>query len=256
MRPPRRFTTEAIVIRHFDYGEADRILTLYSPDYGKIHAIAKGIRRGRSRMAGHLDLFTRASVFVSQGRNLDIVSQAQAIEHFSGLRTNLQAANYAHYTAELLDSFVPDRLPNPQIYELQIQTLRTLNQNPLALHVRWFELVLLDHSGYRLELRLCLGCSNPVLPEANWFSSGLGGILCPKCASNDEGAMVISVAALKLLRNLQTSPQQVLRLESIDLRVGREIESRIRESIIYRLEKRPKSISVLERMSSRPAAIR
>lgn len=251
MRAPRRYTTEAIVIRHRDFGEADRIITLFTPEHGKIRAIAKGVRRSRSKSAGHLDLFTRCMVLVARGRNLDIVTQAQALEYFPAFRTDLAAAGYAHYLAELLDSFVPDDLPNAQLYALLQTSLRRLNEEPLPLGIRAFEVALLDLSGYRPELHTCLGCGKQIVPEENHFSSALGGVLCPACAGQDPAAMPISIPALKLLRHLQTGPERVLTLQSVDARLGREVESRIHEYLIYRLEKRPKSIGVLERMAAR-----
>jgi DNA repair protein RecO (recombination protein O) len=260
MRSPRRYSTEAIIIRHLDFGESDRILTLYTPGKGKLRAIAKGVRRSRSRSAGHLDLFTRASVMIAQGRNLDIVTQAQALEYFSGLRTDLMSAGYAHYVAELLDSFVPDHLPNSQLYALQLTTLRDLAEHspgvgdPL-LRVRAFEMALLDLSGYRPELHRCLACTKTVVPEANRFSSALGGVLCAGCHNHDPQARDISIPGLKLLRNLQTGPDRVLRLQSVDARVGREVESRIHEYIAYRLEKQPKSVAVLTRLESRQPSV-
>jgi DNA repair protein RecO (recombination protein O) len=238
-----------------DFGEADRILTLYTPSHGKIHAIAKGVRRSRSRTAGHLDLFTRCTVFISRGRNLDILTQAQAIEQFAGLRSDLSANGLAHYTAELLDSFAPDHLPNAALYGIQLAVLRHLDAGATALRIRAFEMNLLELSGYRPELHICLGCGKAILPEANCLSVALGGVLCPKCRDQDPSAKPISVNALKLLRILQVSPQSVLGLESVDHRVGREIEGRLHDYIAYRLEKRPKSVGVLERMESRLGAI-
>jgi DNA repair protein RecO (recombination protein O) len=253
MRSARRYATEAIVIRHLDYGETDRILTLYTPANGKLHAIAKGVRRTRSRSAGHLDLFTRADLMIVQGRNLDIATQAQAIEHFSGLRSNLMSSSYAHYAAELLDSFAPDHLPNAELYALLLVTLRRLAAGGSALQVRAFEMSLLDISGYRPELHTCLGCSKTILPEPNRFSSSLGGVLCMQCQEHDAQARDISIPALKLLRNLQTCPERVVRLQTVDHHVSREIENRILEYVAYRLEKRPRSLDVLARIESRLA---
>jgi len=236
-----------------DYGEADRILTLYTPDHGKLHAIAKGVRRSKSRSAGHLDLFSRTSVLIAQGRNLGVASQAQLLEHFDGLRTNLTASGYAHYVCELIDSFVPDGLANRVLYHQHVSTLRNLAAGQSILTVRAFELSLLDAAGYRPELHHCLGCGSEIVPGKNHFSVALGGVLCPDCVADDIGAKAISDPALKLLRNLQINPTQVLKLESVDTRVGREIETRLHEYISYRLERRPKSVSVLERIESRLA---
>lgn len=251
MKVPRRYATEAIVIRHADFGESDRVLTLYTPSMGKVRAIAKGVRRGRSRSAGHLDLFTRSQMLVARGRNLDIITQVEALEHFSGLRHDLMSGGYAHYVAELLDSFVPDGLPNPALYTLHLNTLRSLDGGDSIMRVRAFELGLLEISGYRPELHSCLSCAKVIIPEANRFSSAMGGVLCGGCHAEDPRASDISIPALKLLRHLQTDPRRIFTLESMDDRAADEIERRLHEYIMYRLEKRPKSLGVIEALQPR-----
>src|SRR5581483_871647 len=224
------------------------ILTLYTPDHGKLHAIAKGVRRASSRRAGHLDLFSRVSVLVHQGRNLGVLSQAELVEHFPGLRTDLAASGLAHYVCELTDSFVPDGLANAKLYGQLAAVVRRLALDPSIILVRAFELALLDASGYRPELHHCVGCGQPITPGANVFSASLGGVLCPQCQTGDPSAPPISDGALKLMRNLQTSPAEVLKLESVDIRLIQETEARLQEYITYRLERRPRSVSVLQRV--------
>jgi len=236
-----------------NYAEADRILTLYTPYHGKLRAIAKGVRRAKSRSAGHLDLFNRSELLVAQGRNLGVVSQPQMLERLDGLRNDLAATGFAHYVCELLDAFMPDGLANTALYGALTTTLQRLASAPSPLTVRAFELILLDAAGYRPELHHCLGCGRPVVPGENRFSVALGGIICPDCASEDHAAKPVTDHALKLLRNLQTNPEQILRLQSVDARLAREIESRLGEYIAYRLERRPKSVAVIERIETRLA---
>src|SRR6516162_1991606 len=107
MRSPRVYTTEAVVLRRTDFGEADRILTLFTPHKGKLRAIAKGVRRTTSRLAGHLEPF---------GRALDIVTQAEAIERLDHLNDDLWHATAAWYCAELVDRFLQDDDPHPRVY--------------------------------------------------------------------------------------------------------------------------------------------
>jgi DNA repair protein RecO (recombination protein O) len=101
----RTYRTEAIVLKAQDYGETDKLLTLLTPQVGKLRAVAKGVRKPNSRMGGHLDLFTRSNLFLARGRNLDIVTQAVALEHFTAMRHDLARSTYAHYVADLLDGF-------------------------------------------------------------------------------------------------------------------------------------------------------
>ncbi len=249
MKPARSYRTEALVLRHFDYGEADRVLTLYTPHYGKLSAIAKGSRRVKSRSAGHVDLFTRCSLLLARGRNFDVISQAEGIEHFQTLRLDLIRSSRAHYLTELLDAFTPEHLPNPRLYSTYVACLRCLDQTNPTLLLRAFEMTLLDQSGYLPELANCLGCGKNIVPEPNHFSIELGGVLCPQCGHLDPSARPISIPALKLLRNLRNNAQAVLALKSVDDQLGREIEERLRDYIVYRLERRPKSAAILETIS-------
>ncbi|HEX2324037.1 MAG TPA: DNA repair protein RecO, partial [Chloroflexota bacterium] len=89
MKLERVYRTEGVVLRRQDFGEADRIISLYSPQHGKIRAIAKGVRRPRSRLGGHVELFTHVTVLVAQGRNLDLITQAEAVRPYRAIRDDL-----------------------------------------------------------------------------------------------------------------------------------------------------------------------
>src|SRR5579859_8162739 len=123
---PRVYSTEAIVLRRTDFGEADRILTLFSPTYGKLRAIAKGSRRTTSRLAGHLEPFTRTQLLLATGRELDIVTQAEGRERLDHLRAD------AWYVAELVDRFLEDADPHPRLYARFVHTLRLLDDGAAA----------------------------------------------------------------------------------------------------------------------------
>src|SRR5512136_3161070 len=96
---------EAIVLRHSDWGEADRLLWLFTRELGKLKAVAKGIRKPRSRKAGHLEPFTRVELLLAQGRDLFIITQAEAKDAYLALREDLVRVGYASYVIELLDRF-------------------------------------------------------------------------------------------------------------------------------------------------------
>jgi DNA repair protein RecO (recombination protein O) len=249
MATQRVYRSEAIVLRAYDYGEADRILTLITPQSGKLRAIAKGVRKTKSRMSGHLDLFTRSSLFVARGRQLDIVTQAETIENFRSIREDLWRSSYAHYVAELLEGFSAEGLANIPVYSLAIQTFRKLGAaRDCDLVVRAFEIQLLGVTGYRPQLHRCLGCGEEIEPDRNRFSAAMGGILCPNCSSLDRGAPAISVPALKALRNLQMNEDAMLKLPGLDREIQREIGARLNEYIVYRLESQPRSLAFIERL--------
>src|ERR687886_1213367 len=112
----RLYRTPAIVLKRMDLGEADRILTLYTRDHGKLRAVAKGVRRTTSRSAGHLELFTLADVLLAQGRELDVVSQADTITAFRRVREDVILTSHAYYLAELTDLLTEDRSENRVVF--------------------------------------------------------------------------------------------------------------------------------------------
>ncbi len=132
MRQPHVYTTDAFVLKRIDYGEADRILTLFTPQRGKIKAIAKGARRTTSRIAGHVELFTRTQLQLATGRDLEIVTQGECKERFPHLRDALWHATMAYYLAELVDKFTEEHDEHTSLYLLLLESLRRLDEDAAA----------------------------------------------------------------------------------------------------------------------------
>jgi len=252
MSTPRTVRADAVVVRRLDYGEADRLITLYTAQQGKVRAIAKGVRRITSRMAGHLDLLTYSTMLLVHGRNLEIITQCQTVEGFSGLRGDLWRTTYACYCAELVDRFTEDNQPNLGLFRLLVRALHdlsTLPQESLEAAVHAFELGLLSLVGYRPELRQCLGCREPILPRPNFFSAEAGGVFCPACGAGAARAGRISVDALKLLRNLQTKPESVVGRVRQPADVLDEAKT-VLDGYIHRLlERQPKAAGFIDNMA-------
>ena len=259
MAHPRVYSTEAIVLRRTDFGEADRILTLFTPSHGKLHAIAKGIRRTTSRKAGHLELFMRSQLLLATGRDLEVVTQAEGRESFPHLRESLWHATSAWYLGELLDRFLEDADPHPRLYALFVETLRRLDdfapssdQSRGWLALRYFELRLLDALGYRPGLHTCVSCDTPVRPEENGYSADLGGVLCPACLR--LAPRRLSLPALKVLRLLQTTTWEALPRLRLGDDVRGEVETILQTTLRYHLDRDLKSWPFLHRAESPPLA--
>ena len=223
----RAFRVEAVVLRHSDWGEADRLVWLYTLEMGKLRAVAKGVRKPRSRKAGHLEPFTRASLLLSRGRDLPLVTQAETLDAYLPLRDSLAGLTYASYVVEVLDRFTYEEGENRGIYYLLAATLERLCQaHDPDLVVRYYELRLLDLVGFRPQLFNCAVCGEPIQAQDQYFSAREGGALCPRCGRQAPGALPISLAALKYLRHFQRSafqdaararptPAQHLELETV-----------------------------------------
>lgn len=234
----RSFRVEAIVIRHNDWGEADRLLGLFTRELGKIRAIAKGVRKPRSRKAGHLEPFTRANLLLARGRDLYIVTQAETVNAYARLKDDLVLLGYASYILELLDRFTYEEGENRSLYRLMTNTLGRLSSDyDPALVVRYFEIRLLDLLGFRPHLFNCANCEAEIKPEDQYFSSELGGVVCPTCGPGIAGARPISVQALKYLRHFQRSNFADSARARIPSGVDREMEVLMQHYLTYLLER-------------------
>jgi len=247
MSKPRNYQTEAIIIKKIKLGEADRILTLYTPHLGKIQAVAKGVRRPRSKMAGHLELLTHSQVSLARGRNLDTVTGSQTINSFLPLKSDLQLTSYALYAVELIELFTVDNDENYPLFQLLLETMHKLcqgNNNELVL--RYFELHLLNLVGYRPQLGHCVSCRSPLKPITNSFSPSAGGMLCPSCSQSQILTYSLSVNALKVLRFLQSSDYDTSSQLKINPELCQELEGVMRNYLKYLLEREVKSATWLD----------
>jgi DNA repair protein RecO (recombination protein O) len=247
--PERVYRTEAIVLRRHDLGEADRILTLYTRDYGKVRAIAKGVRKLTSRKAGHVELFMRVDVLIAQGRDLDIVTQAQMVEAYPSLRDDLLHVSHALHFVELLDSFTEERDANRSLYTLVADGLTWLTTTgDLRRAARYYELRILDLAGYRPQLFQCVVCGEAITAKEQFYSHADGGVVCPRCGQTTPHAKPISLNALKVLRYMQTQPFTAVEQVKLSQRVQGELEHILHDTLTYHLERRLKSSDFLNRL--------
>lgn len=235
-RRERVYGSEAIALKRMDYGEADRIITMLTPDHGKLRLMAKGVRRSTSRMAGHLELFSHAHIMIARGRELDLATQASTVEPFRGVREDLVKSSHAYHFGELVDAFLEDRDPHRDVFLLLRDALAALEAGALPdLVARHFELRLLSEVGFRPELSACLRCREAIRPELNHYSVALGGVLCPPCGANEVTATPIGVDVLKLLRVLQRGGRiRALRVPDPTMRSAERLLRRQLEHVLER----------------------
>ncbi|MFC1991947.1 DNA repair protein RecO [Chloroflexota bacterium] len=247
MSKPRNYQTEAIIIKKTRLGEADSILTFYTPNLGKIQGFAKSLRKTKSKMAGHLELLTHSQVSLARGRNLDTITGSQTISGFVPLKSNLELTSRALYAIELVDQFTAGHIENYSLFRLLLETLENLCQvNNKDLVLRYFELHLLDSVGYRPQLQRCVSCQAVLEPIANFFSPNAGGTLCPDCRQSQSLTYPLSVNALKVLRLIQVSDYSTVGRLKIDPELSRELEGVMRNYLRYLLEREVKSVAWLD----------
>ena len=251
-QPPRVYKTPAIVLRQRRLGDADKIVTLYTANFGKLDAVAKGVRRVTSRLAGHVEPLSHGSFMIAHGRNLDIVTQVQTIETFQPLRDGLERLSRALYVAELVDRSTEERAENFALYRLLLNTLRRLSQREdLDLIVRFFEMALLVELGYQPELAKCVVCRRPLQSERNAWAPGVGGVVCPTCRPAEVTLRPLSANALNVLHLLQKGDfQEVARLD-LAAELGEELERHLRDAIHFALDRDIRSAAFLDAVRGR-----
>lgn len=245
-RPERTFRTEAIILRRHDFGEADRLLTILTPEHGKLRGIAKGVRKPAGRMTGHVEIFSCSSLMVAYGRELYTISQAEQIDPFLPLRESLDRGAYGYYVVELLDRFSEFEESNTSIYHLLKSVLGYLAapEVDLALATRYFELRLLELAGFRPVLFKCAAGGEVLEPQDQYFSVMDGGVVCP---DHVRGRVVLplGLTALKLLRYMQN--EDFFNVSKI--RVGpdlhAEVERLLQSYIVHLLEMRLKTVDFI-----------
>lgn len=253
MPRPRVYKTQAIVLRQRKLGEADKIVTLFSANLGKLDAVAKGVRRTKSRLAGHLEPLTVGSYLLAEGRELDIITQAETIDAFVSLREDLDRVSRGLYCAELVERLMPERSEGAQVFALFRTALERLaSVEELDLAVRYFEMHLLDQLGYRPALDSCAVCDAKLEPVTNYWSSAAGGIVGPEC-SVDHGAMApLSLNGLKVLRLLQRqSFAEAARIRVVPA-LAAEIEECLTQHVRFVLEREVRSARFVETLRRVP----
>jgi DNA repair protein RecO (recombination protein O) len=250
MARERTYQTEAVILRRRNWGEADRILTLFTPQRGKVRVRAAGVRKLSSRKAGHLELFHRANLFLAKGRDFDIVTQAETVDAYAPLREDLVRSAAASYAVELLDRLSPEESENPAAYRLIVRMLEELSRGgEPALVLRCYEVKLLECTGYRPELARCTVGGEEIRAEGQFFSPARGGAVCPRCEGRAEGRFPVSLAGLRVLRHIQRIPLEdglrlAVRRQTLD-----ELESVLQRYIQYVLESPLRSRSYYSEVS-------
>ncbi len=247
MTSPRDYQTEAIIIKKTKLGEADSILTLYTPQLGKIQGFARSLRKPKSKLAGHLELLTHSQVSLVRGRNLDTITGSQTITSFLPLKSNLELASRGLYVIEMVDKFTAGHIENYPLFSLLLETLEHLcAENDGELVLRFFELHLLNEVGYRPQLQHCVDCRKGLKPEDNAFSPLKGGVLCPDCNPGQSPSHPISTNALKVMRLIQSGDYGTASRLVIKPELSRELEAVMRNYIRYLLEREVKSTAWLD----------
>ena len=247
MSDSRFYKTEGIVLRLIPIGEADRIVTMFTPHHGKVRAVARGARRIKSRVGGHVELLARVRVMIRHGRTLDVLSQAETLDTNLALRDDLWRTTCGLYMAEIIDRFGREELENSVLYHHLRNCLTELAQAPSPdLLVRYFEVRMLTLVGFQPEVLRCVQCSGELTPTSQFFSPEDGGVICHTCRGSRNGLRPLSLNALKVLRLFMRSDIEAAMGVRVQQELAVELEHVLRQYIRHVLEQDLKSTDFLD----------
>ena len=194
------YRDQGIVLRTWRLGEADRIVNLLTERHGKVRAVVKGVRKTKSRFGARLEPMVHVSLLFYEGRELDIVTQAEALEHFRPVREDLGRLAKASSLLEATDQLAQERHANPRLFAMLLGGLRALSAHDSPLLVPAFFLKLLSLEGFHPLLDECASCGGRYGLEA--FDLAQGGVLCVSCAGRAGERVALSPDGLDLVRRV------------------------------------------------------
>jgi len=241
------YKVDAVVLRSVNLKEADRLLTLYSRDRGKIKAVAYGVCKPASRKRGAVQPFCYSDFLLYKGRDLDSVSQCEGREMFLHLREDLSKMAHASYICELVDEFTAEEDPNQRLFLLLLTSLHMLVEGDSEVVTRIFELKLMEALGYGPRLTSCVCCRRRIEEQDIFFSAKMGGVVCSGCFDEDRSALPCSRGLLKVLQLFVKWDPIKLRRLKVDKNLRKQLKKVLQYYITYHLERRVKSQRFLER---------
>ncbi|TDF96726.1 DNA repair protein RecO [Paenibacillus piri] len=210
-----QYRVQGIVIRSMDYGEGNKIITLFTREMGKAAVIVRGAKKVKSRFSSVAQLFTCGDYLFFKSGQLGTLNHAEIVESHHHIREDLHMAAYASYMAELTDRMLGDQEASAFLYEqlaAALHGLETGKDMQIISHI--YEMKIWMLAGYQPELEECVSCRNAEGDMS--FSAALGGILCSRCRAKDQQALPLSAGLLKLLRLF--AQMDIRRLGQIDVK--------------------------------------
>lgn len=230
-----------IVLRSYPFGEADKVVVLLSPLHGKLRTVAKGVRKTKSRFGARLESFMEVDVVLYEGRNLDLITQAELKSAFPSLRRDLEAVGIASTMAEVVDAVAQEDEASVALFELFRRGLSALDAGRTSPDVLTaFLLQLLGVQGLAPALTRCASCGRN--DRLDRFSVAAGGILCGDC--RPEGSVRLRVGLVPYLAVLAAADMATI--DGTDAELSRDAMWVTRRFVEFHLERKLVSLAVLD----------
>ncbi|HBI16694.1 MAG: repair protein RecO protein [Candidatus Moranbacteria bacterium GW2011_GWF2_34_56] len=220
-----------IILNKKDIGETDRIYNIYTLEQGKISAIARGVRKSKSKLAGHLENFYLIDLTVMKNRGMGNIASSIVENNFKNIRNDLDLLERVFKTAKIINRLINDQEKDTDIFFLFLDYLDSLNKigNKLDdvhknLITQGFIFKFLDLAGYKIEINKCVRCEQRLSRDRNFFDYSQGGIVCEKCAVGTDNILPISNNSIKIIRIIFQNKIKNLSKLKIGRRESTELE--------------------------------
>lgn len=233
------YRTQGFVLKKDDLREADQLFTVYTKNFGKLRVLGRGIRKIKSKLRGHFQLFSLVELEFIQGKTSKTLTDALLINDFSGIKKNLRKLKIAYISSDVLDDLVRGQEPDEKIWFHLSDVFSKLNDYSAdfnySLLYYYFLWNFLSILGYAPELYHCIICSNKLKPEALCLKSSAGGVVCANCAKDQKKENVVNINpdTIKILRLILNKDWNVLKKLKIEKSISQNLKNASQNFLSY-----------------------
>ncbi len=252
------YKTRGIVLKSIKLGEADKIIIFFTNFHGKVSAVAKGLRRTKSKFGGRLEPFTYVDLLLYKGRNLDTITQAEIITSFSEIREDLNKIAYGLPMLDLMNKVSIEREKDKRVFEFLLSSLKTLSKITINtdLLLVAFDLKLLSLSGFLPILNRCVVCSKTMNHfKETFFSCEKGGLICKECGyfgyrGGEVGPDIVFISsqAASLLSTLLRASAGDLDKIEVSEKPRKEVLTVVRKYVDFHIQAQLKSRECINKL--------
>lgn len=256
------YRSEAIVLKRRDSKEYDRLLTIFTKNKGKVDLVAKGVKKIRSKMAGHLEPFGVVDIMVARGKAQDRVAGTKLIENFPYIKLNIESIALVGYFNEAVDCIIHGNQSDPKVFQIIVETYHSIDQylrkNSNKANIQDQILITLScilklcsSQGFTPSFYTCFYCKKEVKEETNFVSQRHLSVVCPLHRNKEESLYPVSSTALKVLRLMNQESISTLKLNNLNPEISEEIRKIVNAFILMIGEKQINSYSFLSTLISK-----
>ena len=246
------FASEGIILKRKNYGEADKLITIFTKNRGKIKAVAKGVRKITSRRASSLELFNHVKIFLHQTKGLPILTEAQSQNTFLELKEDLNKLSIGFLVLELIDRLFEEEQDNRVVFDLLVDTLLCIDKSETLLEAKKFQtsfqIKLLTQVGYLPQLYNCTICDIKLEEKVTFLAPNSGGLIDKNCNQNILLSREIAPEEVKVLRFLNKEDLSLVQRLKLDQNLLNQSADLLNYYTVYFLEKNLNSLEFTENL--------